>query len=270
MSFQQIKNEAGQKSVILVEGASDVFVLSYFFNQMGVGWDAGVLVKAAGDKNRVQKWVKRASNWVGIVDKDMWSVEKTIKLIQDSPQLHILPRFCVENYFCVPSELWNALPAIQKQGKNYGDFEQQILQKLPDWVAHGALWRVIQKRRSILIYDSAFPSALDASPVTDIDKIRDILHTWYAKLDPEQIIQEYQYELEKAQELSEDDLLKTYVHGKNFFNTVVVNDVLNDLFGQKSANEWQQLLANTNGLALPTDLESFLQDVLDDVRGLLQ
>lgn len=268
MSFQQIKNEAGQKPVVLVEGKDDVFVLSHFFDQIEPRWESTVLVKAAGGKFHVQKWVERSSNWVGVVDQDEWSVEKTNKLAQDCPRLHILPRFCIENYFCVPSELWEALPVVQKQRKNYEDFEQRILQELSDWIAHGALWRVIQKRRAILIYESAFPSALDASPITDIDQIREILQTWHIKLDPDQIIQEYQRELEKAQELSEDVLLKTYVHGKKFFSRVIVSSALNGLFGQKSVERWREVVVGN--LALPVDLEPFLRNVLNDVRGLSQ
>ena len=117
MSFQQIKDEAGQKPVILVEGRNDIFALSYFFDHVESGWDSVALIKAAGDKNRVQKWVKRASNWVGIVDKDEWSTEKINELAQDSSKLHILPRFCIENYFGLQSHptLNKPYPLFPKQ-----------------------------------------------------------------------------------------------------------------------------------------------------------
>ena len=267
--LEALKNRAGLSRVILVEGKDDIDVFSYFFDLLEPNWRNGVSILDAGGKKHVQNGVKKYDDWVGIVDKDEWSSEQVQQLTDGVSSLNILPRFCLENYFCVPSELWNALPMAMKQDKDYKKLEKKILKHLEDWVAHGAMWRVIQKRRSILCQNSAFPSALDASPITDDDKIKEILHSWHEKLEPKEIFQEYQNERKKGQAFSENKQLKTYVHGKKFFNTVVV-DVLNDLFGQKKADKWQQLLANTNGLALPVDLESFLQGILDDVRSLSQ
>ena len=266
----ELEPKAPGKRVILVEGTSDTKALSYFLNLLEPNWRTDIALLNADSKKRVQKGVKHYDNWVGIVDRDEWSDEQVQKLAQSSPRLHILPRFCIENYFCVPSELWYVLPTTLKQEIDYGDFEQRILQNLPDWVAHGAMWRVIQKRRSVFLYDSNFPAALDARPVTNIDEIRDVLRSWHTQLDPEQIIQEYQHDLAVAQQHSNEYLLKEYVHGKKFFKQVIVGNVLKGLFGQKSTSQWQEDVKKDNRLALPADLESFLQGILNDIHGLSQ
>jgi hypothetical protein len=68
---------------------------------------------------------------------------------QQLPNLLVLPRFCIENYLVVPSELWHCLP--QKQRAKLPDEREAailsiaapITENLERWVQFGALWAII-------------------------------------------------------------------------------------------------------------------------------
>lgn len=263
--LKQVEEKAVVKPVLLVEGNTDLRILSYFLEQVSPGWAAQIIMLPAKRKSQVIEGIQTYHpEWVGIVDKDEWPVDRTVEVLQDTPRVKALPRFCLENYFCVPDELWSALPSTSKQRlKNrQNSLKDPILALLPDWVAHGAMWRVIRKRRTVLLQDSGFPAKLDRKPVTDLTQIRQILEAWHNQLDPKQIIADYEEELASAQKLSTDEQLQTYIHGKKFFRQVVV-PTLNRLFAQQSPRTWLERFSNSaSGVTTPPDLYQFLQDVL--------
>jgi len=148
--WDNIEERAQGKPVLLVEGDDDVELLGHFLNQHSPGWDQQLYMAAAGNKQRVIKGISiHRSHWIGIVDLDEWRPADLEKVQRSNPRLFALPRFCIESYFCAPDELWAALPEPQRQrvGDDPAVLREPILAELADWVAHGAMWRVLRTRR---------------------------------------------------------------------------------------------------------------------------
>ena len=263
----EIEKQAQGKPVLLVEGNIDVDILTYFLHKISLDWEAWIVLRSAGFKSRVIEGVRDyyPNDWAGVVDRDEWPPDAVQAELKDISQVKVLPRFCLENYFCVPTELWDALPSIQQKriSDDVGDFARPILTQLPDWVAHGAMWRVIRNRRKGLLHESGFPAKLDDAPVTDLDEIMVILQAWHDQLDPDQIISAYQQELSQAKKLSPNQQLKTYIHGKKFFRQVVV-PTLNQFYKPTGANTWLQRFSQPEmaRLIVPPDLKEFLAEIL--------
>ncbi|MDM8520183.1 DUF4435 domain-containing protein [Anaerolineales bacterium HSG6] len=263
--LQNIESRAGKKPVLLVEGNTDIRVLSYFLDQISPRWSTNVVLLPAQRKSQVIKAVSTYhSEWVGIVDRDEWSPQQIDQEITH-PRVKVLPRFCLENFFCAPHELRDAIPNTLKNSQPdvWQDVEKKILDVLPNWVAHGAMWRVLRNRRTELLYNSDFPSKLDRSPVTDIQEIKTILNEWYLQLEPNQIITEYQHELAQINlNLEPDAQLKQYVHGKKFYRQVVVT-ALNKSFKPTNADRWlERFTDDVSGIVIPSDLHDFLTETL--------
>lgn len=258
-----LETASGGKPVLLVEGNIDTRILADFLTQLSPGWEVQFVMLSAGSKSRVIEGVRdHDPDWAGVVDTDEWSPAEVQLALTSVPRVRALPRFCLENYFCLPQEIWQAIPPAQRNRIDETQFAQPILAQLPAWVAHGAMWRVIRGRREHLLHRSGFPAELDRAPVTDLSQIRSILTAWYEQLDPDRIISEYQQELTEAEKLASDDQLKTYIHGKKFFRQVVV-PTLNQFFDQTRTDIWLQRLTQApQGLSAPTDLHNFLTDVL--------
>lgn len=263
--LKKIEEKAGGKPVLLLEGNTDIRILSYFLEQVSPGWQTGKAILSAGKKSQVIEAVsKHHPEWVGIVDKDEWSPDQVTEELQVLQRVKTLPRFCLENYFCVPKEIWPALPSHRSHALNneFSRFEQPVLNALHDWMAHGAMWRVIRKRRKMLLHESGFPAKLDMEPVTNIAEIREILKDWHGQLDPDRIIREYKWELAEAEKLSVDEQLKFYIHGKKFFQSVTV-PLLNRFFGQASHGKWLERFTDSHyGIKTPLELKLFFKEIL--------
>ena len=160
--LQDLEARSGGKTVLLVEGNIDTGILAHFLTQISPGWDARIVLLPARFKSRVIKAVRDYHpEWAGIVDTDEWSPDDVQKELENAPRIKALPRFCLENYFCVPEELWDTLPPIQRQAINDDSNRlKPILEELPAWVAYGAMWRVIRGRRKGLLHESGFPQSL--------------------------------------------------------------------------------------------------------------
>lgn len=136
-----IENRAGGKPVLLVEGNTDIRIIAYFLGQVVTTWNTNIVLLPAQRKSQV---IEAISNyhpeWVGIVDQDEWSPQQ-IKKNLTTPRVKTLPRFCLENFFCIPAELWDAVPDKLKNTNHnaFPQLEQSVLESLSDWVAHGAM-----------------------------------------------------------------------------------------------------------------------------------
>jgi len=119
---------------------------------------------------------------------------------------------------------------------------------------------VLTARRGGLLDELGFPKQLMRQPVTDRGEIRRILQTWHDRLDPGEILQAYDDELETAKELPADELLRTYVHGKRFFRQVVVQH-LDRLFSGRGRAFWLDKFRDA-GIQPPADLTALLNDIL--------
>lgn len=257
--IQDIEKENRGLPVLLVEGEDDVLLFTHFLNEYRTGWDLKLHVAAAGNKQRVITGVTRHHpEWVGIMDRDEWDEVSLQNAISRSPRLNVLPRFCIESYFCHPEELWAVLPPIQRArvSDDMQRLAEPIWKALPDWVAHGAMWRVLHR-----LHESAhLPTELESKPVTDEVEIRRILQTWHAQLAPDVVIEQYHQALKAARQLSPDDQLKNYVHGKKFYEQVVVQ-ILDPLFAGKGTDDWLQKFRDAH-IQPPPDLKVLLDWVV--------
>ncbi len=264
--LREIENEAGEKPVLLVEGNTDRRILAYFLEQVFATWNVHlVMLSAKGKSQVIQAISDDHPAWVGIVDQDEWDPQQINDKITN-PRVKVLPRFCLENFFCVPDELWGAMPDRLKttQPQAFPQLKKIILDSLSDWVAHGAMWRIIRNRRAGLLYDSGFPAKLDRAPVTDIDEIKAILKEWQVQLDPDQVISEYQTELTQVNHtLKPERQLREYIHGKKYYRQVIV-PALNSIFQPTDADAWlERFTSSTEGLKVPPDLYNVLTEILE-------
>ena len=257
--IREIEQQSRGLPVLLVEGLQDVTIFEHFFNQRSPGWDLRLYIAPAGGKRRVRTGVcTHRPDWIGIMDLDEWSDTDLQDAAQGSDRLEALPRLCIESYFCHPDELWPAIPPSQR-ARLSGDMDElarPIYDALPNWVMHGALWRVLRR----LYRDTDFPVELEREPVTNEDEIRRILTDWHRNLAPDRVLEQYREQLNAAQSFSPEQQIKTYVHGKRFYNQVVV-PTLNRSFPGGGADDWLDKFRDQN-IHPPPDLQPLLDWVL--------
>jgi hypothetical protein len=250
----------GTKPVILVEGEDDILFYKHLLRLVDPDWEDRFGIEWVCGKSYVFRGCKKVPSWRGIVDCDEWDDAKVALEQRKVPNVQILPRFMTQNYWVNPDELWTFLPAhqrrlhIQAQPLLNADIEAQRT----DWVAHGAMWRVMLRRRTGL-GELGFPSELMESPVTDENQIREILGRWHNHLEPADIIAEYRQERTNSLSLRVDEQYARVIHGKMFFKRVVVQS-LNRALGQQKASVWAIDLIQ--GMNVPADLQPILRVLL--------
>lgn len=255
----EIESASRGLPVLLVEGPDDVEIFEHFFDQHASGWRSQIIIANAGGKNRVKSGVvTHHPDWAGIVDLDEYSPAQVQELAAESNRIRMLPRFCIESYFCLSAEIWPLIPAHQQTRleNGLGEFNRRIEEPLDDWVAHGAMWRVLRE----LYHQTRLPEELEREPVTDPIRIREILTTWHNNLSPDQVIESYEQELVEARKLSTGEKLKQYVHGKKYFNQVVVQ-FLDQAFSGRGAEDWIEKFRDAK-MKPPSDLVVLLDWVL--------
>lgn len=250
------------KPLIIVEGKDDLPFYRHLFSRIAPDWEDRWGLEAAGNKDWVFRVCRRVPVWRGIVDRDTWSADKIEEAKTQTPSVLVLPRFTVQNYWIHPEELWIVLPEHQRNAHPQAKAEvKRVIEKaLDDWVAHGAMWKVMLDCRAQLGEGLGFPKRLMDAPVTDATQIRAILNEWHAHLSPDTIISTYDSTRCTLDRLDITAKYRAVIHGKRFFRGVVVR-ALNRGFGQKSAKVWEELLIQ--GMATtPDDLAPLLQALL--------
>jgi hypothetical protein len=203
-------------------------------------WRTKWVVGDAGGKPRVLEILDSEKTWHGIVDADEWdSATLLAHQTKYGNRLHILPRYCMESYFILPHEVWNLLtPARQNQvSGGLTAFDAAIKANLAQWVRHGALWRIVNPLWHGLRAKGFNNILLDLANAQDNTLIQATFTNWHQYMDPNQLFQDFQTQLQAANALSQDDQLKEIVHGKMFFEQQLVPE-LNRLFGQKPKKDW--------------------------------
>ena len=186
--LNELERQSNGLPIILVEGADDVRVYRRFLDKLATGWDTQAVLLAAQGKLRLIRALKQRPTWVGLVDRDEWREADVLDAITKLPRLRALPRFCLESCLSVPAEIWAALPPVQQTRiDDANDLFDPIDAALPDWVAHGAMWRVLRE----LYHLAQLPDGLDDQPVTDLNQITRILTDWHQQLDPQRVIGNY-------------------------------------------------------------------------------
>ena len=259
--IQKIKTEsvgATGVSVLLVEGPDDVAAFRIFLSNrpQAAGWEQKWHLEAAGGKRHVLDMLKREPTWVGVVDRDELTAAECNAAVQASPNLVMLPRFCLESYLVDPQEIWPALGPIQ-QARVMGGLpalEQAILAQRTQWVRHAALWHTINPLWRALRDQGFKDSVLDpAVPWSDADLLA-VLKDWHNTLDAQAIFLAVQVCEARLLGLPTAELLTQWVYAKKFY-PMVVHAALNQLLGQMTEKDRRlKLLRHMAQVAVPADL----------------
>jgi len=244
--IEEQKIGATSKRVLLVEGVDDIAVASSFLFKKYPDSLSDWVIADAGNKRQVLAILKKRPSWLGMVDRDEWDQTTVQQQERDHPNLWVLPRFCIENYFILPDELWAAFP-VNQQTKLVGGkakLQQRLIAPLEQWVAHGVLWSVINP-----LWDGlrakGFKEALLAPEVAlNEETIKKTLQQWHDYLEPQALWNMYQQKLQEVKHLSVEEQMKHCIHGKHFYTTVV-HPVLDQLLGQKSSKMRKQAIIRT-------------------------
>ena len=259
LNIKQQNVGATAKRVLLVEGEDDVLAFRSWLRKIDASWENRWVVVSAGNKSNVLALLDRELGWIGVVDRDEWTVQIIAEKQQAQTNLWVLPRFCLENYLCDPDELWNMLPLVQQQTIQGGSqtLSNAITSKLPLWCQHGALWQVINPLWEGLRALGFKERLLDIQQAGDDYTIRRTLNEWHQFLAPEPIWADYRIRLSEFSSWSVAQQLSSVVHGKKFF-LEVVHTTLNQLLRQSvKANERQtHLLRHSEP---PADLQPLWQ-----------
>lgn len=242
-----------EKRVLVVEGIDDVNAFEIFLYKISNDWENYWTVEEAGNKDNVIKILMSVPEWIGVVDSDEWNKEAIVQKQQELPNLWVLPRFCLENYLIIPDEIWQALPENQQGKVNGGkpELKNQMVADINKWIRHGVLWSVINPLWHGVRSLGFNKDLLNPEISTNDEAIKLLLVQWHDYLEPDDIYNRFIDKFNEVSELSESEQFKKWIHGKEFYQDVV-NKVLNDLLGQKSAKQRKISIFRT--LPPPDDL----------------
>lgn len=245
---------ATEKRVLVVEGEGDVAAYSQFLKKQFSDWERTWSVAPAGSKKIAIAIAQRAPDWLVLVDRDEWSEEQIARYQRETPNLLVLPRFCLESYLVDPEELWQAFPPKQRE-KVPGGLEQlrvALLADLASWQRHAALWKAINPLWTGLRALGFKDTLLKTQTIPDDVVVKATLQQWSDYIDAPRIFDEFQLAMVEIDSLSVPDFLRHRLYAKDFYPRVV-HPLLDRLLGQRSEPERRQALYQT--LPVPEDLK---------------
>ena len=245
--------QAPGKKVLVVEGPGDTAFLTLMldkppFREANVF--ARFVILEAGGKDAALKMLDMRPDYSAMVDRDAWTSQECEKKQRAYPSLHILPRFCIENFLICPEELAAAFPSFDLDA-------EAIRREIPSAIRHGCLWRAAQPLYDRLM-QSGFNRALLRYPPPKERELEKLLRSWQALLSPEAVQAACNAAFEEAKGESEDELIRTFVHGKIFWKNVV-EPRLSSRFPGRSSEELKRLALRR--LRLAPDLKSFFENI---------
>lgn len=249
------------KRVLVVEGQDDkAFVESLLTRRAPGAWEPSWVVGEAGKKGHLLAILNDQPTWLGLVDKDEWTpADVTAQQARFPNRLFVLPRYCTESYFTVPSELWAMLDPAQQATVAGGQpaFETALTVSVAQWLRHGALWHTINPLwagiRALGFKDALLEFA--ASQRADAD-IQATLGQWHAFLNPDTIMATFRTNLATASAATQAVQLTQWIHGKHYFRECIAT-TLPRLLGVPPPQPAKQILAQLQQrMALPPDLQA--------------
>jgi len=252
---------AQPKRVFLVEGTDDEAAFRILLERFVPAWEQRWAIADTGGKRDLQDLLRLEPDWVGLVDRDEWEQSVIDQRQTELPNLMVLPRFCLENYFINPAELWRAIPTTRQAGIPGGEaaFRAAITGELAQYLRHGVLWRVVTPLWSglrALGFKEALASEDSLVTAQDDAAIQQILRDWDALLDPHSIFTNFQTQLAAATAVTPDAQFGQWIHGKVFWKCVV-NPAMNRLLGQMKEGERRKKILHK--LDRPADLQPIFE-----------
>lgn len=244
-----------RKRVLIVEGDDDVGTLSTFLTRKFPGWETSWLIEPAGNKKQALQILSKESRWLGLVDRDEWSNAEVIYNTQTTPNMMVLPRFCMESYLVAPSDLWAALPATQQAKITGGQAQlaQEIEACKPNWLRHAALWHVINPLWGQLRSAGFKDAVLDPQSVPDDTDLQSRLNQWQATVDPQTIMQAVHQVIADLHGKTDEEYYSQWLYAKAFYPQVVLG-ILNRLLAiTMDTKTWRSRLVSH--LPVPSDLD---------------
>ena len=241
------------KRVLLVEGTGDVAFLTLMLDKPPLQEENIFLdwvITPAGGKDAVLRLLTERPGLHAMVDRDAWDDAECRKKERRHPGLHILPRFCIENYLICPEELAAAVP-------DFSGYAAQITREIPKAVRHACLWRAAQPLYEELL-QAGFNRALLHYPPPDEEEMRALLASWQQLLSPENVHQRLEEHFQSVSGAPEEVLLRRYMHGKVFWRGCVEAIAARFFPGHKSEELKREVFRR---LPLPRDLENFLRNI---------
>ena len=239
------------KRVLLVEGTGDVAFLTLMLDKPPLRDEnifADWVIAPAGGKDAVLRLLKERPDLYAMVDRDAWSEAESRSVERKYPHLHILPRFCIENFLICPDELTQAIPGFAK-------LENLIEREIPQAVRHGCLWRAAQPLYEELL-QAGFNRALLRYPPPNEGEMQEVLASWQHLLSPENVRQRMAEHFLEMKDAPAQTLLRRYVHGKVFWRGCVEGLAARFFPGRKSDELRREVFRR---LPMPKDLEDFLR-----------
>ncbi|WP_163363283.1 MULTISPECIES: DUF4435 domain-containing protein [Enterobacteriaceae] len=215
------------KRALVVEGKTDELVFTQLLKKVDPQWETRWVLAEVGGKRNVIEILSKQPTWLGIVDRDEWDNAQLNHRQQQLPNLLVLPRFCIENYLVVPSELLPGLPPKQRAklpGESAAAIEaitSSITANLESWIQFGTAWAIINPLWDELRLLGFNRDLLDPQQVITEPGFLAHCERWHTHLDPAVLLQRYQSKLAEIRDLPVDEQLRTIVHGKKFYKAVV-------------------------------------------------
>ncbi|MFS7309346.1 hypothetical protein [Rahnella inusitata] len=253
LNIKQEKVASSGRTVLVVEGPDDVLAFSNFLQKINAHWELSWILECAGNKRNVLEILRKEPDWLGIVDRDEWDDSRIQQITDDYQNAIVLPRFCIENYLVVPTELWQAIPENMRTAVAGGEqgFIERLTQNQDKWLSHAALWAVINPLWEGLRALGFKEALLEPAIANDLKQIAQKLQNWHNYLEPHQLITQIAAKKDEFSTLDFSELLRSSVHGKHFFNEVVHQEFC-QCFGTVSASKRKTNIFST--LPVPDDL----------------
>ncbi len=250
--IQTLLGRTGRRALV-VEGVDDVAVLRILLNRQMPGWETHWALDQANGKANVLAMTELEPDWLFLVDSDEADPADLATLQASKPNLVVLPRFCIESYACMPSEIWPAVAgsAALRKTDGFTAFESEILSGLDNWQRHAALWHAVNplwRQLTALGFNNAL---LNPADVPDDTAVQARLAQWANVLEPIAVWAKFGSELVAIKAMAQDDFLRRKLYTKRFYPQVV-HPVLNRWLGQ--ADEASRRAELMRHIPVPADL----------------
>lgn len=254
--WEEQRQAARGKTVVLVEGDDDADVLGIVFEQRRRTWDVTTRIIAAGGRLQLLERFDMFPNVHGLVDRDTWTDDEVTQAKRRYPRLQVTEGWCLENVFLSPR--W--LRGVDAQ------VVAEIGRERERWVRAGALWWCLQRAREA---QQSWQEALGwwyGAPHPDLDvssgarlaagltaKIPEEVRR-VATFDVQEIADAFDERCREVLGADEETQWRIGVHGKKAFRALLV-PALTRASGQLS---WSVVLARKLGRPVPPPLDALV------------